>query len=63
MLPADVRVEPEAHWQPMAEAVGRVGWHSHRAGHREDVWNLVPRYYRQSAAEEKRARRDDERPS
>jgi tRNA threonylcarbamoyladenosine biosynthesis protein TsaB len=56
-LSADISIVPEANWQPTAEAGGYVGWQSHRAGQRDDVWQLVPQYYRQSAAEEKRARR------
>jgi tRNA threonylcarbamoyladenosine biosynthesis protein TsaB len=52
-LPTKISVVPEPHWQPTAEAVGFVGWQAYRAGDRDDVWKLVPLYYRQSAAEEK----------
>jgi len=53
-LPDGIIVEPEGIWQPMAEAVGRVAWQSYVAGNRDNVWKLVPNYYRLSAAEEKR---------
>ncbi len=52
-LPSGVTPAPEALWQPTAEAVGQVGWQAYQAGHRDDVWKLVPLYYRQSAAEER----------
>jgi tRNA threonylcarbamoyladenosine biosynthesis protein TsaB len=52
-LPANISVVPEPHWQPTAEAVGYVGWQAYRAGQRDDIWQLVPHYYRQSAAEER----------
>jgi tRNA threonylcarbamoyladenosine biosynthesis protein TsaB len=57
-LPNGVTPVPEEHWQPTAAAVGQVGWQAYRAGHRDDVWQLVPHYYRQSAAEEKAQHRD-----
>jgi hypothetical protein len=52
-LPQGIRTVPEEFWQPSAFAVGRVGWKSYQAGQRDDVWRLVPHYYRLSAAEEK----------
>jgi tRNA threonylcarbamoyladenosine biosynthesis protein TsaB len=52
-LPAGVFVADEALWQPMAATVGRVGWRDFQAGRRDDVWKLLPLYYRPSAAEEK----------
>ena len=48
-----VDVVDESMWQPMAAAVGQIGWREFRAGRRDDVWKLLPQYYRQSAAEEK----------
>lgn len=54
-LPADVVKLPEAIWQPMASAVGRVAWRAFQTGHRDDVWKLSPHYFRASAAEEKLA--------
>jgi tRNA threonylcarbamoyladenosine biosynthesis protein TsaB len=55
-LPAGVIAMPEELWQPTAGAVGKLAWQLYRAGHRDDVWQLVPAYYRPSAAEEKRSR-------
>ncbi len=56
-LPVGVIALPEELWQPMAIAVGRVGWRTYQSGQRDDVWKIVPQYYRASAAEEKAARR------
>lgn len=53
-LPRGVVALPQELWQPMATAVGRVAWQAHQSGQRDDVWKLLPRYYRASAAEEKR---------
>jgi tRNA threonylcarbamoyladenosine biosynthesis protein TsaB len=47
------RIVDRAFWQPTAVAVGRVALHRHRAGERDDVYQLVPQYLRRSAAEEK----------
>jgi tRNA threonylcarbamoyladenosine biosynthesis protein TsaB len=58
-LPEGVRIVEEARWQPMAATVGVVGWREYRAGRRDDLWKLVPQYYRLSAAEEKRGRQGD----
>jgi tRNA threonylcarbamoyladenosine biosynthesis protein TsaB len=52
-LPEGVATVPEELWQPTAASVGRVGWLAYAAGQRDDVWKLVPNYYRLSAAEEK----------
>jgi tRNA threonylcarbamoyladenosine biosynthesis protein TsaB len=62
-LPNTITVVPEASWQPTAEAVGYVGWREHHAGHRDDIWKLVPHYYRQSAAEEKAQQRNQSNPT
>ncbi|MCC7474273.1 MAG: tRNA (adenosine(37)-N6)-threonylcarbamoyltransferase complex dimerization subunit type 1 TsaB [Pirellulales bacterium] len=56
-VPTGVCIVPCEHWQPMAAAVGQVAWHMHEAGHRDSPWQLVPQYYRSSAAEEKLERR------
>jgi tRNA threonylcarbamoyladenosine biosynthesis protein TsaB len=55
LLPAGVVAHPDECWQPMAAAVGHIGWRAYQAGRRDDVWRLVPHYYRASAAEEKRS--------
>lgn len=52
-LSSRIRVAPEEGWPPRASTVGRVAWRHFRAGKRPDIWGLVPRYYRSSAAEEK----------
>jgi tRNA threonylcarbamoyladenosine biosynthesis protein TsaB len=52
-LPDDVRVVDESLWQLQASTVGQLGWRDFSAGRRDDLWQLVPQYYRQSAAEEK----------
>lgn len=53
-LPGGVHTVPQNAWQPMATTVGQLAWRDHQAGRRDDLWQLVPLYYRQSAAEEKR---------
>jgi tRNA threonylcarbamoyladenosine biosynthesis protein TsaB len=53
-LPPGVSAVDRSLWQPMASSVGSVGWRDYTGGHRDDVWKLSPRYYRPSAAEEKR---------
>jgi tRNA threonylcarbamoyladenosine biosynthesis protein TsaB len=54
-LPAGVITLSETLWQPMAAAVGLVGWRAYQAGRRDDVWKLAPQYFRASAAEERLA--------
>jgi len=56
-LPAGVVAVHESFWQPRASAVGQLAWREYRSGQRDDLWALVPRYYRASAAEEKRMQR------
>lgn len=53
-IPSGVRVVAEEFWNPTAAAVGRLAVRNHAAGLRDDLWKLVPNYYRRSAAEEKR---------
>lgn len=52
-VPAHLRVLDRQFWHPTAAAVGRLAWRRHAAGFSDDVWSLVPRYSRPSAAEEK----------
>jgi tRNA threonylcarbamoyladenosine biosynthesis protein TsaB len=52
-LPAHVLALPTELWQPTAAAVGQVAWRAYQAGRRDDVWKLLPNYFRPSAAEEK----------
>lgn len=58
-LPRGVTAVPEATWEPTAKALGRVAWRNYQAGQRDDLWQLVPHYYRASAAEEKASQRAD----
>ncbi|NOY40248.1 MAG: tRNA (adenosine(37)-N6)-threonylcarbamoyltransferase complex dimerization subunit type 1 TsaB [Planctomycetes bacterium] len=52
-LPAGVNVAEESSWAPQAVLVGRLGIATHQEGKTDDPLQLVPNYYRQSAAEEK----------
>ena len=52
-VPEGVSLLPEEYWSPNAVALGRLAWRQYAAGQRDDVWSLVPRYSRKSAAEEK----------
>ena len=52
-LPEHVHALAPEYWNPTAEAVGRLAARLHQAGRRDDVWQLVPRYSRRAAAEEK----------
>lgn len=53
VLPTGIDVVDESKWQPMAAAVGQLGWRDYCAGRHDDLWKLLPQYYRASAAEEK----------
>jgi tRNA A37 threonylcarbamoyladenosine modification protein TsaB len=55
-LPAGVSVVDEESWKPQAEAAGRLGIASYQSGQLVDAMQLVPRYFRKSAAEEKAER-------
>ncbi len=52
-LPAGALLVDEARWAPTAASVGRLGIARYQAGHCDDIWTLVPNYFRKSAAEEK----------
>ena len=52
-LPPQVTALEEHLWAPRAATVGRLAFEHHRAGRRDDLWQLVPQYFRKSAAEEK----------
>ncbi len=41
-------------WEPRAATVGQLAWLRHVEGRYDDLWALVPQYYRPSYAEEKR---------
>ncbi|MEE3372829.1 MAG: tRNA (adenosine(37)-N6)-threonylcarbamoyltransferase complex dimerization subunit type 1 TsaB [Planctomycetota bacterium] len=52
-LPAAVQVVAEDQWEPRAATVAKIALRRYQAGQRDDFWQLIPRYYRKSAAEEK----------
>jgi tRNA threonylcarbamoyladenosine biosynthesis protein TsaB len=51
-LPAGVRVLDANLWSPTAATIGRIGWRQFQAGHRDNAFDLVPEYFRRTAAEE-----------
>ncbi len=53
-IPSDVSIVDRAFWAPKATMVGSLAERRYQAGNRDDVWQLVPHYFRKSAAEEKR---------
>jgi tRNA threonylcarbamoyladenosine biosynthesis protein TsaB len=59
-LPREVAAVDRALWAATAATIGLVGWQMFGAGHRADVFGLVPAYFRRTAAEDewdrKRAR-------
>lgn len=52
-VPATLQVVDPQFWSPRAATVARLADHYYAAGRRDDVWSLLPRYCRRSAAEEK----------
>ena len=52
-LPSDVIVAPEECWSPKAESVGKLGVIRSRRSETVNPMQLVPHYFRKSAAEEK----------
>ncbi len=52
-LPDRATLLDSQYWAPTAAAVARLAVRDYDAGRRDDVWSLVPRYSRRSAAEEK----------
>lgn len=48
-----VRIAPEEVWVPQAGQLALLAARKHRQGHGTDAFQLVPQYYRKSAAEEK----------
>ena len=53
LIPAGVAIAPEEAWRPSAEAVGRLGLLKFDRGELISPLELVPDYFRKSAAEEK----------
>jgi tRNA threonylcarbamoyladenosine biosynthesis protein TsaB len=58
-LPSHIRTISPTLWLPRAATVGQLGWHRYQSGQRDDLWRLVPQYFRRSAAEEKLERSKD----
>jgi tRNA threonylcarbamoyladenosine biosynthesis protein TsaB len=54
-LPHNVIVVDRRLWQPKAQAVGQLAWRAYQSGRRDDLFSLLPQYFRISAAEEKRS--------
>ncbi len=52
-LPAGVTASEPSSWAIRAASAGRLGWLDYQDGRRDDVWTLLPNYFRKSAAEEK----------
>jgi tRNA threonylcarbamoyladenosine biosynthesis protein TsaB len=52
-LPTGVTIVPQGLWSPSAAAAGRLGFALYKRGATIEPLELVPHYYRKSAAEEK----------
>jgi len=52
-LRPDVLVVDKSRWEPTSASVAQWAWKRYQAGQRDDLWSVLPRYYRPSAAEEK----------
>jgi tRNA threonylcarbamoyladenosine biosynthesis protein TsaB len=53
-IPAGLQPLDESYWLPTAGAVGQLAFRDFSAGRRQNVFALLPQYYRLSAAEEQR---------
>ena len=52
-LPDHVRLLERTFWSPRAATVGRLAIDDYALGRRDDLWKILPIYFRRSAAEEK----------
>jgi tRNA threonylcarbamoyladenosine biosynthesis protein TsaB len=52
-LPDHVRLLEPTFWCPRAATIGRLAIDDYALGRRDDLWKLLPIYFRRSAAEEK----------
>jgi tRNA threonylcarbamoyladenosine biosynthesis protein TsaB len=52
-LPPHITLLDRAYWSPRAATVGRLAIDDYARGRRDDLWKLLPIYFRRSAAEEK----------
>ncbi len=59
-VPAGVVIVEPGLWMPSAGVVGQIGFEQYSAGQRDDVFQLVPQYFRRTAAEEQWQRRQHE---
>jgi len=50
---SDLKLVDESHWAPLASTVGRLAQAKFSQGARTTCWELMPQYFRKSAAEEK----------
>ena len=57
-VPDHVTVLDPRYWPPRASTVARIAAREYASGRRDDLWKLVPRYSRRSAAEEKWEKRN-----
>ncbi len=57
-VPDRVTVLDPRYWPPRASTVARIAAREYASGRRDDLWKLVPRYSRRSAAEEKWEKRN-----
>jgi tRNA threonylcarbamoyladenosine biosynthesis protein TsaB len=53
LLPDNIHAVDSSVWAPHAQWAGRLAIDQYASGRRDDVWRLVPHYFRKSAAEEK----------
>lgn len=51
-LNTEVIVARESSWELTAASVGQLGWRKYTEGHRDELWQIEPLYFRPSAAEE-----------
>ncbi len=51
-LPEGMRVVEASQWSPVAAAIGKLGWRAFSGGRRDPVFDLMPAYFRRTAAEE-----------
>ncbi len=59
-IPSGIPLLDEGLWAPTARSVGQLGVRAYREGRQDDLWKLVPQYYRKSAAEERAEMTKDE---
>jgi len=52
-LPGQIQAIAREYWSPRASSVAQLTHYHFTEGHRDDLWRLLPRYSRRSAAEEK----------